>query len=455
MFVPSTLLLWCVALGLCPLALLAGLAGFPLEQIALVAAIVGLLVAMDAVLSLSRLRHVSLSLPATVRCSKGKRCTLAISVTDASQSLTQLKLGLPFPAALEPDTAELEINLAAGTPSLKQWPVLALERGSYLIQRAYLQTSSMFGLWEMRQSMDCHCEIRVYPDLSREKQALAPLFFRRGTMGTHRVRQLGRGREFEQLRAYLPGDSYSDIYWKGTAKRQFPVTMMYQVERTQELHVLIDISRRSARQLEKPIISAVPKEEASIAPQTQCERFIQAAMVLALSADQQGDRCGIMTFSDQVHSIVPAGAGKAHYNAIRDSLYMLEPRVVSPDFAELFVQVGNRIRQRSLLIILTDLAEPWLSESFQEAVAGAAKKHVIIVHTLGSKEFQPLFQRGDSIQQADDLYPRLAGHLMWRELQDTTRELKQCGVHLTSSLEEGLIADAVNAYLNVKKRQLI
>jgi hypothetical protein len=44
---------------------------------------------------------------------------------------------------------------------------------------------------------------------------------------------------------------------------------------------------------------------------------------------------------------------------------------------------------------------------------------------------------------------------MWSDLQDVTRDLKQRGVHLTSSLQETLIASVVSEYLNVKKRQLL
>jgi uncharacterized protein (DUF58 family) len=232
---------------------------------------------------------------------------------------------------------------------------------------------------------------------------------RKGALGTHQVRQLGKGREFEQLRDYLPGDSFGDIYWKGTAKRRYPVTMMHQIERTQEMHVVLDVSRRSARPLEN--LNSADRFE----PKTQCE----------------------------------------HYNAVRDALYTLESRVVSPDFNELFIQIGNRLRHRSLVIVLTDLGEPWLSESFAESVQHAARKHVVLVHVLGSKEFMPLFNRHDAIGHADQLYSRLAGHLLWSDLQATMRGLKQSGVHLTSSMQESLIADVVSEYLNVKKRQLL
>jgi uncharacterized protein (DUF58 family) len=375
---------------------------------------------------------------------------MEVLVLDSQKRCSMLRIGLAFDRHLEVLAPEIWVSLPSdGKPGVGEWEVIALERGVYRFEQAFVETASGLGLWDMRRAVAVSCEVRVYPDLSRERTLLAPLFMRKGALGTHQVRQLGKGREFEQLRDYLPGDSFGDIYWKGTAKRRYPVTMMHQIERTQEMHVVLDVSRRSARPLEN--LNAADRFE----PKTQCERFIQAALVLALAAEQQSDRFGLMTFSDQVHTTLPAGGGRAHYNAVRDALYTLEPRVVSPDFNELFIQIGNRLRHRSLVIVLTDLGEPWLSESFAESVRHAARRHVVLVHVLGSKEFMPLFNKHDAIGHADQLYSRLAGHLMWSDLQATMRGLKQSGVHLTSSLQESLIADVVSEYLNVKKRQLL
>ncbi|MDB6139624.1 MAG: hypothetical protein JWO94_2696 [Verrucomicrobiaceae bacterium] len=453
LFVPSKRLLWIVALVITPAWLALGMAGAPDGLLVLAGLAVAGLAAVDALTSSRQLHGISVRLPPLVRTTKGKTFDLTAIITRAGPRSGPLRLGLPLPRQLGVRSAEASIVLPPDGGAAKPvWQVHALERGSYTLSRCHLEAPSRLGLWDMRGTAPCECEVRVYPDLSRERHLLAPLFLRKGATGVHQVRQLGKGREFEQLRSYAPGDSYSDIYWKGTTKRRLPVTMMHQIERTQEMHVILDVSRRSARPLEN--LSATDDADHS-APRTQCERFIQAALVLALAAEQQGDRFGLMTFSDQVHATLPAGTGRTHYNACRDALYTLEPRIVSPDFNELFVSVGNRLRHRSLLIVLTDLGEPWLSESFLEASRQAARRHVVLVHVLGSKEFQPLFHRNDSIAHADELYRRLAGHLMWSDLQETTRDLKQCGVHLTSSLQETLIANVVSEYLNVKKRQLL
>ena len=451
-FVPSKRLLWIVALVVVPVWLVLGMWGAP-DELLVVAGIALLgLAALDALTSTQVLSGVEVQLPPQVRTSKGREFDLDVGVINKGNESTKIRLGLPLPRQLAVDSPEASVVLPAdGVSAKRTWKVRAQERGLYTVTRCYLEAPSRLGLWDMRRAVDCSCEVRVYPDLSSERNLLAPLFFRKGATGVHQVRQIGKGREFEQLRGYVPGDGYGDIYWKGTAKRRYPVTMMHQIERTQEMHVIVDISRRSARALD----NFRDRVDNEFAPKTQCERFLQAALVLALAAEQQGDRFGLMTFSDQVHTTLPAGGGRAHYNACRDALYTLEPRIVSPDFNELFITIGNRLRHRSLLVILTDLGEPWLSESFVEASRQAARRHVVLVHVLGSKDFQPLFNRQDSIEHADELYGRMAGHLMWSDLQDTTRDLKQRGVHLTSSLQETLIASVVSEYLNVKKRQLL
>lgn len=451
MIVPSRRLLWLIALVVVPAVFVLGVMDAPLEILLGVCGVAVLVAAIDAPGALARLRGVSVHLPDLVRTSKGKAFELEGSVSDSEGACPALRLGLPFPPSLESDGPDITVPMAGKTDRVRAaWQLRALERGSFVLTACYVEASSALGLWEGRRSLPCRCEVRVYPDLSRERNVLAPLFFRRGALGMHQVRQLGKGREFEQLRAYLPGDSYDDVYWKGTAKRSFPVTMMYQIERTQEIHVVLDISRRSGRELELRT-----EDHSAGAARNQCERFIQAALVLALAAEQQGDRCGLVVFSDQVHLTLPAGGGRSHYNACRESLYQLQPRQVSPDFEDLFIHIGNRLRHRSLIIILTDLGEPWLSESFCEAVRQAARRHVVLVHVLGSREFQPLFARQDQVAGVDDLYERLAGHLLWEDLQDTTRKLKQSGVHLTASLQEDLVADVVTQYLNMKKRQLL
>lgn len=453
MLVPSNrLLLYTAFLGI-PLFTVLGMVGnLSAPALVAVAVLALLLAALDAPSALASIRHLRVELPEIIRTTKAREFEVEGVVINPGDVCRSARIGLPFAKAFECEKPILELHFKRGTERSKAvWKLRALERGRYPLAKAYIEGTSRFGFWHGRRSVPVTTEVRVYPDLSRERNVLAPLFFRRGAIGVHHVRQIGKGREFEQLRNYVPGDSYEDIFWKGTAKRRFPVTRMFQLERTQQFYVAIDASRRSARRLDR--IS--DEEEAGIIAKTQLERFIQAALVLALAAEQQTDKFGLIVFSDTVHRIIPAGGGRGHYDVIRDVLYALEPRVVSPDYEDVFIHIGNRLRHRALLLFLTDLGEPWLAEQFVEGIPLISRKHVVLTHMLGQREIQPMFTKTDALESDEEVYGRFAGQILWNDLQDTTRVLKQRGVHLTSSLQENLVADVVSEYLRVKKRQLI
>src|SRR5262249_33001776 len=193
-------------------------------------------------------------------------------------------------------------------------------------------------------------EIRVYPNLLTERHRVAALFLNRGAFGLHAVRQVGKGRDFEKLREYIPGDSFDDVHWKATARHGRPITKVFQIERTQEVYVVVDASRLSAREF---------------VPGTAIlERLVTAALVLGLAAEQHGDLFGLLTLTDKVENFVRARNGKTHYSICRDALYTLHPRIVTPDFEEICTFIRLRLRRRALIVFLTSLDDPVIADSF-------------------------------------------------------------------------------------------
>ena len=129
--------------------------------------------------------------------------------------------------------------------SLYSWRLTGRERGDLELQRVYLATASPLGWWEARAELAVACRFRIYPNL--RDRSTAALFLRTPQIGLRMHRQVGKGREFENLRQYLSGDAFEDIHWKATARRSFPVVKLYRVEHAQEVYAVIDASRLSAR----------------------------------------------------------------------------------------------------------------------------------------------------------------------------------------------------------------
>jgi uncharacterized protein (DUF58 family) len=282
--------------------------------------------------------------------------------------------------------------------------------------------------------------------------------------GLHAQRQVGKGRDFEKLREYVAGDSFDEIHWKATARRGKPITKVFQIEKTQEVYVIVDASRLSARPAPgsqpKAQIPALPNgnlqsKNLNIESQNSIlERFVTAALVLGLAAEQQGDLFGLLTFSDKVEKFVRAKNGQAHYSACRDALYTLQPKIVTPDFDELCTFIRLRLRRRALLLFLTSLDDPAHAESFVRNIELIRRQHVVLVNMLQPPGASSLFTN-PNLGSMDELYQHLGGHLLWQKLRELGKVLQRRGVQFSLLQNERLSAELVSQYLSIKQRQLL
>ena len=445
MIVPQNRLLFWVTAVVLPFATLAGV--YPAAALISLALIGCLAVAVlcDAVLSLNRLSGLKLRCPGIVRASKDRPAKIELLIENSGRKARHLRIGLSLPELIQSEHEIVDLRLPEAEWSKLDWPFTGHCRGNFHLNRAYAEAASVLGFWAVRAAFPLDCQIRVYPNLLTERKNLAALFLNRGTFGLHAQRQVGKGRDFEKLREYIPGDSYDEIHWKATAKRGHPVTKVFQIERTQEIYVLIDASRLSAR-------SATSNGSPGGPP--MLERYITAALVLGLAAERQGDLFGLLTFSDKVESFVRARNGKAHYHACRDAIYALEPRSVTPDYDELASFVRLRLRRRALLLVLTSLDDPVLAESFVRNMDLLCRQHLVLVNMIKPGGVDPLFRHTD-VRTQDDLYDELRGHLQWHNLRELQKVLQRRGVDFSLLENERLSADLVTQYLNVKRRQLL
>jgi len=410
---------------------------------------------VDALWSRRLLDGVQLSLPDVLRASHGRQVDARIEIDSDSASPKKFRIGLSLPGnALRGDRHKRVELPAKNKKHILFWPLQALRQGRWLLKHGYLETASRLGFWGMRQRRLLNTEIRIYPGLQRERRRLSGLFLNRG-IGVHVQRQVGKGREFEQLRDYLPGDSMEDIHWKASARRSAPITKVYQIERTQQVYVILDASRLSGRRLpEPPAGAAQTTDAAGAASSSILERFIVATLVTALAAERQGDQFGLISFDDRIRSFIPAKSGKAHFGVCRDAIYHLQPRRVSPDFYDVFAFVGSRLRRRSLLIFLTSLDDPLLAESFSKAVEAVCRRHVILVNMLKTEGIDPLFT-GQAVNDLEEVYARLSGHLIWQRIREVEKVLHRRGIRFSLMDHVNLCPELIARYLDVKRRQVL
>lgn len=400
-------------------------------------AVIGLFlvaVAVDAWLARPMLAGIQVELPPVIRMSLGQETKLTLRIQNLAKTKRQIRLALPLAAEFASPQEEMDVILPAQSEwSQLTWPCRPLKRGNYPVASAHVEGASPLGFWNRRMRLPVASEIRVYPNLLEERKGLGLLF--RGGVGMHAQRQVGKGREFEKLREYVPGDGAEDIHWKATARRGRPVTKVFQIERTQEVYLVIDASRLSARQ-------------------DALEHYLTSALLVGVAAEQQGDLFGLISFSDRVENFVRARNGKAHYDACREAIYTLQPRRANPDFEEVCSFIRLRLRRRALVIFLTALDDPVLAESFTKAVELISQQHLVLVNTIRPPGVQPLFT-GPEISGPDEIYEHLGGHLRWHSLEELRKVLQRRGVQFSILEGRRMGSQIISQYLSVKNRQLL
>ena len=449
MISPRTPLLFLTALILVPaLAVFVAVPSLAAVSALVLLAFV-LLVSIDAAFLQPDFASIRILVPEVVRLSKGRDGKIDIKLVNDGAREIRLRIGFPFPTEIAAVQNEFDVDLAAGASAkeaLAQSNTRALsisclpqQRGRFLLEKFYAQAATRLRLWNVRRALSIQSELRVYPDLLSERRNITALFLRRGMFGFRQHRQVGKGREFEKLREYITGDGIEDVHWKATAKRGHPVTKVFQIERTQEVYVVVDFSRLSRRWS-----GGMP----------MLERFVNCALILCLAAAKQSDLFGLITFSDKVQKFVRAKNGKAHYDVCRDALYTLQPQIVTPDFGDLFTFLRSRLRRRALLIFLTALDDPALAASFIQHVELLTRQHFVLVNMIQSPEAQPLFV-DPNVTDLDEIYRRLGGHLVWGELQEIGKRLQRFGAEFSLVDADKFAVEAVNRYIRIKQRQLL
>jgi uncharacterized protein (DUF58 family) len=431
MLVPShRLLLASFAVAL-PLAALGGM--FPAATAACTAllAVSIALAAVDAAMAFGRLEKLSLSAPPYVRYTKDVPASFPLTLVNAGPALDELRLGANLPEGIETPSPVLDAPAPHGTSTL-DWPCTGRARGDHALGELYVEAASPLGLWLARRPRPLNFMFRVYPNL--RDRATAALLHRTDESGARLRRQVGKGREFENLRLYLPGDSYEDIHWKATARRGFPAVKLFRMEHAQEVYAIVDFSRLSARE-------------------GILESFVDAALHLALVTEKHGDRFGLVTFSDRTQKFVRARSGLGHFRLCRETIYNLRAERVSPDFRDVFTSLQLNLRRRSLLVFFTSLDDALLADNFERDIPLLARRHVVLVNVRRTAALRPLYAADAAAME--DLYSGLGGQVLCNRMRALQIALQNHGVKLQVTDADRIKMQAAAAYVEVKRRQIL
>ena len=356
----------------------------------------------------------------------GRRSVYARLVDDAPQ---QFRIAIP----------DVEAHAAAGKEGLAEYPVFPKERGDARFGRVYIRCQSVLRIAERWSIADLSQKVRVYPNLEQAKQAALYLIRSRQVQMERRLkRQRGRGREFETLREFRAGDEYRDICWTATARRGFPVTKIYQVERSQTVWIVLDTGRLLRARVNGP---------------SKLDYAVNAGLSLAHVALLSGDTVGLLAYGRRIQQRLPPGRGAAHLRLMVESLSLVHSEWSEADHlraADTFLTAQKR---RSLVVWLTDLSETPTTPEVIEGAAQISSRHLVLFGVIAQPELNALGRK--SPDTITEMYEHAAAIEMIHRRELLLRRLRQQGVMAMEIPPRGLATEIVNRYLDIKERSLL
>ena len=174
----------------------------------------------------------------------------------------------------------------------------------------------------------------------------------------------GRGMAFDEVRAYAPGDEVRAIDWKVSARMGELYVKRFTEERELTVVLLCDLSGSA---------------DFGSRERTKAEVAAELAALLAFSAVANGDRVGLVLFTDRVERFVPPRKGRKHALRLVSEILQLEPAGRGTDLAGALEYVHRVVRRRAVVFLLSDFrqeGEPALP--FAHALRIAARRHDLV-----------------------------------------------------------------------------
>ena len=388
----------------------------------------------------------------SLRGSEIKRETesiMSVGIKNSVKNIVNNKASFPvilqirdeYPADFTAIPEECVVTYPGQVTSASEYWVIPPKRGDYRFGMLCFRALSGFGLAVLQATIYAESSIKVYPDISQtRKHALLSKVKRTREMGLRNSRLLGQGREFERLRDYMPDDEMRLIDWNATARRARLTTREFDIERNQQIMIMLDIGRTMASRTMDAFGNQGP---------TKADLAINAAVLLSYAASQWDDRIGLCCFAEKVISYVPPGKGKTQSARIMDELYLHQPRMEESNYYDALMYLSGKQRKRCMVFLLTDLIDVDSSARLISAINLISKHHLTVCVALSDYELNEIVEQEPVT--SDQIYGQAVALNIIRDRKSALKSLTARGVVTVDASPEDLNVATVNKYLQMKR----
>jgi len=373
------------------------------------------------------------------RLSNGDENKVELQVINRMPFTVTMEIIDELPVQFQKRDWKLNYRFAASEQKNIIYKLRPVERGEYHFGNIILYVKSLLGLLMRRHDIEAAETVPVYPSfLQLRKYELLSQTTIQTEHGNKRMRKIGHSMEFEQIKEYVRGDDMRTINWKATARKGSLMVNNYTDEKSQQVYCIIDKGR----------LMKMPFNDLTL-----LDYAINSTLVLSNVCLQKQDRVGVMTFANKMGSLIAADKKPIQRENILQLLYNQNTAFLESDYEMLYMQIRNRIKHRSLLILYTNFESLSGLRRQLNYLRSIARHHLLMVVFFENTELHLLSHLKAS--NIEEVYIKTIAEKFEYEKRLIVKELKKHGILAVLTTPEMLTVNAVNKYLELKARQAI
>ena len=314
----------------------------------------------------------------------------------------------------------------------------AVRRGTSILDTLWLRWAGPFGLIWRQQQVPLNYTIGIIPDIRPARAEALRLFRRDMPIGETVQLDVGSGAEFQALAEFRAGMDRRAIDWKRSAHHSKLLAKEYRIERNNDIVFAID----GGRLMSEPV-GGLPK----------VDRAVSAALSAAFVALKLGDKVSLFGFDSRPRVASGSVSGAGSFGVFQRLAAQIDYSAEETNYTFALTTLGSKLVRRSLLLVFTDVADPTSAELMLRSIQRLAQKHLILFVLMRDVELEEL--AAASPDSAADVSRAVVAASLLRERRIVIMRLQRLGVHVVEAPYERLGTDLVNAYLDLKKRDLL
>lgn len=399
--------------------------------VGVVLALLLLLVLVDVLLAGSP-RKLQLSREGDTSVRLGHQATVTLLVGNPGRRVRgQLRDAWP-PSAGVLDSRH-KLDLGSGERRRLTIRLVPTRRGDREATRVTVRAIGPLGIAGRQGSHRVPWTVRALPPFNSRKHLPSRLARLRELDGRTALLVRGQGTEFDSLRDYVPGDDVRSIDWRATARRSGVVVRTWRPERDRQVAIVIDSGRLSA---------------ARVGDAPRLDHAMDAALLLAALATRAGDRVSLLVCDSAVRADVRRAAPEDVLPSFVNALATVDAELVQTDFRAVVSNVLGRLRQRSLVVLLTGLEPAVVEEALLPVISPLLKRHLVLLASVADPRLAELEA---STADIIEVYGAASAARTRLDRERVTAVLTRAGVTVVDEDPEKIAPALADTYLALKK----